>query len=53
MILTKSNNLVDVVPKEAVTDWPYRRVTRQAPKVVAAATDVYEFLAPNTVINVQ
>jgi carbamoyl-phosphate synthase large subunit len=53
VIVTKSDDLLGVVPKEAVSDRPYHRVTREAPEVVAACREVHEFLAPHSVINVQ
>lgn len=53
VVVTESDDLLGVVPKEAVSDTPYHRVTREAPDVVAACQEVYEFLAPHSVINVQ
>jgi carbamoyl-phosphate synthase large subunit len=53
VVVTASNDLLAVVPKEAVSDSPYHRVTREAPEVVAACEAVHEFLAPHSVINVQ
>jgi len=50
---TGDGEMLGIVPKEAVGDDPYHRVTRDAPAVRAACRTLFEELEPAGVMNVQ